>query len=115
MEIDWIQFVETAVFTKRVQQHGLEEALRALQVELVKSPTAGDVDAGTGGLRKVRIPDPARGKGKRSGGRVHYLWIANRKRIYFLFLYTKDELDALSKDQKKALKKIADRIVSESQ
>jgi hypothetical protein len=115
MKTDWILFVETTVFTKRVRHLGLEEPLRALQIELVENPATGDVDAGTGGLRKVRIPDPVRNKGKRGGGRVHYLWIPNRKRIYLLFLYTKDELDSLSKDQKKALKKIVDQIVSELQ
>jgi hypothetical protein len=112
---DWIELVETAFFTKRVQQQGLEEPVRALQLELANDPTAGPIDAGTGRLRKVRMPDPARGKGNRSGARVHCLWIANRKRIYLLFLYTRNELDALSGDQKRALKKMADGIVSESQ
>ena len=54
MHVEWIQFVETGVFTRRVQQHGLEDALRYLQLELVENPTAGDLDPGTGGLRKVR-------------------------------------------------------------
>jgi hypothetical protein len=66
-------FVETGVFTKRVARLGLEEALRELQKELLQNPLGGDLDPGTGGLRKVRIPDPGRGKGKRGGARVHYL------------------------------------------
>jgi hypothetical protein len=115
MESDWIEFVETGVFTKRVQQNRLEETLRALQLELVENPTAGDVDAGTGGLRKVRMPDPLRGKGKRGGVRVHYLWVPSRKRVYLLYLYTKDEQDSLSNDQKKALKKVVDQITGELQ
>src|SRR5437667_10691403 len=58
-------FVETSVFTKRLARLGLEDALRGLQLELLENPTAGDLDPGTGGLRKVRMADPTRGKGKR--------------------------------------------------
>ena len=54
-------FVETHVFTKRIVRLGLELPLRELQMELMANPTAGDVDPGTGGLRKVRMPDPGRG------------------------------------------------------
>ena len=34
--------------------------------------TAGDVIAGTGGLRKLRLGDPTRGKDKRGGLRIYY-------------------------------------------
>ncbi|MGH7576080.1 MAG: hypothetical protein ACREM1_13260 [Longimicrobiales bacterium] len=55
---------------------GLEGALRDLQLTLLDRPEAGDLDPGTGGLRKVRMRDPARGKGKRGGARAHYLWLS---------------------------------------
>ena len=59
-------FVETHVFTKRIVRLGLEQPLRELQIELAANPKAGDVDSGTGGLRKVRVPDPGReGKTRR--------------------------------------------------
>jgi hypothetical protein len=88
----------------------LEAGLRALQSELSADPTAGDLDAGTGGLRKIRMPDADRNKGKRSGARVHYLLLAEHAVIYLMFVYTKDEISALSTDQKKALKRIVDEI-----
>src|SRR5438046_5733479 len=94
-------FVETSVFTKRLARLGLEDALRGLQLELLENPTAGDLDPGTGGLRKVRMADPTRGKGKRGGARVHYLWLPHRERIYLLFAYSKDEDDTLSEQQKR--------------
>lgn len=47
----------------------------SLQLELIENPAAGDVEPGTGGLRKIRLAAPARGKGKRGGARVHYLWL----------------------------------------
>ena len=107
-------FVETSVFTKRIARLGLEDALRGLRLELLKNPTAGDLDPGTGGLRKVRMVDPTRGKGKRGGARVHYLWLPDREVIYLLFAYSKDEDDTLSERQKKALRAVVEGIKRES-
>ena len=67
MRIEWITFVETDAFMSRIKRYGLESALRDLQVELVEKPERGDLDPGTGGLRKIRMADPARSKGKRGG------------------------------------------------
>ena len=55
-----LTFVETTVFTKRVMALGLEDSLRMLQQELLTNPEAGDVEPGTGGLRKIRMRDPGR-------------------------------------------------------
>lgn len=66
-----LEFVETSVFTKRVTTLGLDDAVRELQLALLPNPEAGTIDAGISGLRKVRIPDRSRGKGKRGGARVH--------------------------------------------
>ena len=107
-------FVETSVFTKRIARLGLEDALRGLQLSLLENPTAGDLDPGTGGLRKVRMTDPTRGKGKRGGARVHYLWLPHRERIYLLFAYSKDEDDTLSQQQKKVLRAVVEGIKKES-
>jgi hypothetical protein len=74
-------FVETQTFTKRLERFGLDQDLRALQEELLANPEAGDTDPGTGGLRKVRMTASARGKGKRGGARVHYLWLPTHQVI----------------------------------
>ena len=108
--IDVLTFVETIVFTKRIVALGLEEALRVLQSELLRNPTAGRLDPGTGGLRKVRIPDPNRGKGKRGGARVHYLLLSHKSVIYLLYVYGKDERDTLTDDQKKELRAVVTQI-----
>ena len=107
-------FVETSVFTKRTARLGLEDALRRLQLELLENPAAGDLDPGTGGLRKVRMADPTRGKGKRGGARVHYLWLPHRDVIYLLFAYSKDEDATLSQQQKKVLRAVVEGIKKES-
>jgi len=114
MAVVWIQFVETGAFSARVRRFDLEDALRALQWELVQDPERGAVDAGTGGLRKVRLADPKRGKGKRGGARVHYLWLPALERIYLVFVYGKGEQESLSTDQKKALRGVVQQIKREA-
>lgn len=106
----FVTFVETTVFTKRIAALGLDEPLRGLQLELVDNPEAGDVDPATGGLRKIRLGDPTRGKGKRGGARVHYLWLPHRSRIYLMLVYSKSEASTLTADQKKKLRGIVAQI-----
>lgn len=103
---DWLAFVETTAFTKRLVALGLEESLRALQLALIENPEAGDVDPGTGGLRKVRLGDPTRGKGKRGGARVHYLWLAHKSVIYLIYVYSKNEATTLTVEQKRELRAV---------
>jgi hypothetical protein len=105
-----LTFVETSVFTKRIEALGLEESLSGLQLELINNPEAGNVDPGTGGLRKIRLGDPTRGKGKRGGARVHYLWLPHQSRIYLIFVYGKSEASTLTADQKKTLRAVVAQI-----
>jgi hypothetical protein len=99
--------VETALFTARLTRLGLEASFQRLQLLLWQAPEAGALDPGTGGLRKVRMPDPGRGVGKRGGARVHYLWLAQRRTIY-------SRHHDLSADQKAALRTLAHRIRAEA-
>lgn len=114
MATEWITFVETRAFSARVERLGLESAVRDLQLELVEHPERGDTDAGTGGLRKIRVPDRAKGKGKRGGARVHYLWLPKKNRIYLVFVYGKGEQASLTVAQKKQLKAVVDQITAEA-
>ena len=63
-------FVETRVFTNRLPDLLGDEAFRRFQNELAVNPRKGSVMPGCGGLRKVRVEDESRGKGKRGGARV---------------------------------------------
>lgn len=107
-----LYFIETRIFTRRITALGLEENLRELQDALANDPAAGDVDAGTGGLRKVRMRDRRRSKGKRSGARVHYLYLEAHSVVYLLFVYGKDERNTLTAREKKELKRVVDAIRS---
>ena len=103
-------FVETRFFTARVQELGLEDALRQLQLMLIHAPDAGRLDPGTGGLRKIRMSDPQRAKGTRGGARVHYLWLPRARRIYLLYVYRKSETSTLTAGQKRALQQMVRSI-----
>lgn len=94
-------FVEVPLFTKKWKDLGLtDEDLRSLENELLENPKAGDVIQGTNGLRKIRIP--LVNTGKRGGGRVIYVDIELKETIYFINVYTKNEKDDLTEEEKKA-------------
>lgn len=96
-------FVEMKPFARKLMERAGDEDLRRLQEHLRRNPVAGVLDPGACGLRKVRMGDVGRGRGKRSGFRVHYLHVPHRHTIYLFNLYSKDEQDALSPEQKKLL------------
>jgi hypothetical protein len=75
---------------------------------LLLDPEMGVVMPGCGGLRKLRIGDPGRGKGKRGGARVIYLDVPEAGVVFFLDVYGKDEKDDLSPREKKVLKTLAE-------
>ena len=98
-------FIEVPQFTKKWKELGLsDESLRELQNILLKNPKAGDTIQGTGGLRKIRIP--LENTGKRGGGRVLYVDIELKEIIYFVNVYTKNEKDDLTEDEKRAFKAV---------
>jgi hypothetical protein len=101
-----IRFVETPVFTRQVLELMGDAEYSKLQAALVLQPEMGDLIPGTGGLRKVRWVEKARGRGKRGGVRVIYYWYRSDALIYLLLAYSKTERDDLSNEQKRELKKL---------
>ena len=106
-------FIETAVFTREVTRLGLEPDLVELQALLRHHPTAGVVVPGTGGVRKVRMGARERGRGKRGGARVHYLWLPAPRVIYLLVVYAKDSASTLSAAGKRQARRIVEAIKAE--
>jgi mRNA-degrading endonuclease RelE of RelBE toxin-antitoxin system len=102
-----LTFVEMSWFTERLKRRMDDESYRALQNELMDSPQKGKIMSGCGGLRKVRFADPSRGKGKRGGVRVIYLYVPQLFRIDMIDVYGKDEKDDLSSAEKKMLAALA--------
>jgi mRNA-degrading endonuclease RelE of RelBE toxin-antitoxin system len=97
-----VTFVETSNFTAAIEDYfGSDDRYFHLQDFLLRNPESGAVIPGTGGVRKLRWPDPRRGKGKRGGLRVIYLHVPEADVILFLDVYDKDEADDLSAEDKR--------------
>ncbi len=103
-------FVETPIFTRRVQDLLSEDQYRDLQDELRKHPDAGSNIKGSGGLRKLRWG--IEGRGKSGGLRVIYCWVVAQYRIFMIYMYPKRKQDDLSPEQLKALKKTVEKELS---
>lgn len=99
-------FVETTIFEKTRPDYIDEDSYQKLQLSLMEIPKAGAVIQGTGGIRKIRWS--AKGKGKRSGVRIIYYWLDNKKRFYLLTLYAKNEVTDLKPSEKKVLKQFVE-------
>ena len=67
-------------------------------------PNAGDVVAGTGGLRKIRWT--VAGRGKRGGTRVIYYHVVAQAQIRMILIYRKGIKDDLTPKEKTVLRKI---------
>jgi len=103
-------FIESGEFTAWVKSYLTDDDLAAMQRELLAEPEIGDVIPGCGGLRKLRVADPKRGKGKRGGARVVYLHIAGADQIYLITVYGKDQKDDLSADDKKLYRQLVQML-----
>ena len=100
-------FVETSEFSKWQPRFLPGDAYAELQKKLIANPRKGDVMPGCGGLRKLRIADPKRQKGKRGGARVIYLHIPEADQFLMLDIYGKGEKDDLTPAEKKDLRELA--------
>jgi putative transcriptional regulator len=101
------QFVETADFSKWRTNFLSKDAYAAIRQQLVANPQLGKVMPGCGGLRKMRIADPKRNKGKRGGARMIYLHIPEANLYLLLDVYGKDEQEDLSPSDKKSFRNLA--------
>ncbi len=98
-------FFETTTFTDTVGHYLTDDEYRLLQSHMLQHPEVGDVMPRTGGFRKLRWFDERRGKGKRGGLRVIYYWLMNDRQFWMFAIYDKDELENLTSEQEKTLKR----------
>ena len=88
-----------------------DEELKLLEDILLENPQKGDVIEGTSGARKMRIQ--MNGHGKRGGGRVIYVDIFEKEKLYFLFAYPKNVQANLTEQQKKVVRQMVEEIKGE--
>ncbi len=102
MCFDQRAFIMSKSFDDAWRKLGLnDEYLLDLCGNLCKNPKSGDEIPGSGGLRKIRVMLP--GRGKRGGARVVYVDFAVIDTIYFFYVYAKNEKDNLTKTEIKEL------------
>jgi len=106
-----IEFIETPLFTKQINELATDDELKNLQIELIESAEKGGIIEGTGGLHKIRMATSNQGK---SGSvRVIY-FLATREKIYLILAYTKSKKDSLTNKEKADLKKLTKLLKEES-
>jgi mRNA-degrading endonuclease RelE of RelBE toxin-antitoxin system len=77
-----VEFIESGPFTRKLHElagEDADEVLKAIQGELEQKPDRGAVVPGLAGVRKARIANPGRSKGKRGGYRCLYLHLEKRR------------------------------------
>ncbi|MBZ5575857.1 MAG: type II toxin-antitoxin system RelE/ParE family toxin [Acidobacteriia bacterium] len=74
-------------------------ASKRLPFHLIDHPDAGDVIPGSGGIRKLRWA--AKGKGKRGGARMIYLYVVIAARVSLIRCYAKNVKTDLTSNEKK--------------
>lgn len=105
-----MEFIESRLFTRRLHDlagDAADELLRAIQRELEQNPERGSLVPGLAGVRKARIGNPGRGKGKRGGFRYFYLYWRTEQQIGLLYLLDKGEREDLSAAERKLLRGLA--------
>ena len=106
-------FIELAPFTRCLQALAKEhsdDVLLEIQSDLLANPKPGKVVEGAAGVRKARVANPVRGKGKSGGFRYLYFYIEQDGQIFLLMIFSKDEQDDLTGEQKKKLAKAVQEL-----
>ena len=106
-----VTFVELPLFTQQITGLVDDAAHGLFQQNMLRQPDRGDVISHSGGLRKVRMRLP--GRGKSGGARVIYLHLPRYDTIVLFYLYTKAERENLSSEQLRRLRDAAAIIKQE--
>ena len=105
-----LTFIELPPFERYRKEHISDEAYRLFQNELLDNPEKGDVIQGTGGLRKIRLADHSRHKGKLGGARAIYHYFVNGNQIWLFAAYGKGEKEDLNETEKRTFKVVLENL-----
>jgi hypothetical protein len=104
-------FIEHPTFTRQITELLTDDEYKDLQNSLAANPCQGAVIPGLGGLRKVRVALP--GRGKRGGARIIYLVMLKVETLFMLYAYSKGDIADMTSDQKKQVRRIVEEIKAE--
>ena len=103
-----ITVVETKPYLAMIGELIDEAGRIALVNRFAADPEAGDLIPETGGLRKLRVALP--GRGKRGGGRVITYFHDLEMPVFLIAFYAKSRQSDLNAQQRKAAKAATDAI-----
>jgi len=106
------EFVRLFEFEKQCKSIGLsEDDILGIEIRLLADPLIGKMIQSTGGIRKLRIALPNRGKS--NGSRVIYVDFDDFNKTYFITAYEKSDMDNLSNAEKNELKQLVGVLKNE--
>ena len=103
-----VAVAETSLFVRQAEAVWNDDERAEFVTFIAANPEAGDVIAGTGGVRKVRWSRP--GTGKRGGVRVVYFYHDANRPLYLLMVYAKARQEDLSPDEKRSVRELTARL-----
>jgi hypothetical protein len=103
-------FVYLASFERAAKGLLSEVARNEIERILTENPEAGDVIAGTGGVRKIRFAQ--QGRGKRGGIRVIYYHWSTIGRVYLITVYAKNVQVNVTAAQRNMMKQLTTKLDS---
>jgi hypothetical protein len=104
--------VETPSYLVSAAKAGMTEKERVAAVDQISAdPQAGEVIAGGGGVRKVRVA--GRGKGKSGGYRILTYYMSKDEPVFLISVINKSKSANLSDAQKAEVKSVAKDIRDE--
>jgi hypothetical protein len=104
-------FIYIDLFERTAGEFLSDTVMEGVENLLEADPRAGMVIKGLGGVRKIRVSLP--GRGKRGSMRLTYLYVEIKGRIYFLVAYPKNAQENLSASQMKMLAARVERLKGE--
>ena len=104
-----ITIAETNAFITQAKALFTDDERHEVVNGIAADPKCGVLIQGSGGVRKVRVALP--GKGKSGGARIVYFYHNDTIPLYLLAVFAKNEKANLTKAEQGALKKMTGAIV----
>jgi hypothetical protein len=100
-------FIYLPPFEKELKNIGLSRDSEIdIEQEILNNPVIGKVMKGTGGVRKFRKALPNANAGKSGGVRIVYVDFPMYGKVYLMELFSKNEKENLTKEERNDLKKL---------
>jgi len=109
MSDERITIAETNAFIAQAKAVFSDDERQDVVNMIAANPQCGALIQGSGGVRKVRVALP--GRGKSGGARVVYFYHNDAIPLYLLAVFAKNEKDNLTKAERNALKNMTAAIV----